>query len=86
MEVTTDDIHDSEVLPSLIANASGYRLTSGACIDGAYNSEKSYRLLRRMEINPIIKPRRNARTDRGPSERHSSVTIFKKIGEGNRAE
>ena len=28
MKVTTDDIHDSEALPSLMANASGRRLTS----------------------------------------------------------
>ena len=36
MEVTTDDIHDSEALPSLIANASRHRLISEAFMDGAY--------------------------------------------------
>ena len=48
MEVTTDGIHDSKALPSLITNASRHRLISEAFMDGAYDSIKSYRLLRRM--------------------------------------
>jgi len=48
MYVTTDDIHDSEVLPSMMADASRHRLISEACMDGAYDSGKSYRLLRSM--------------------------------------
>jgi len=81
MEVTTDDMHDSEVLPGLMANASMYRLISEACMDGAYDSSKNYALLRKMGIKPIIKPRRNARTNRGPPERRSSVIILKTLGE-----
>ena len=50
-------------------------------MDGAYDSIKSYRLLRRMGIKPIIKPRKNARTDRGPPERHNSVMMLKTLGE-----
>jgi len=73
MDVTTDGIHDSEALPSLITNASRHRLISEAYMDGAYDSIKSYRLLRRMGIKPIIKPRKNARTDRGPPERRNSA-------------
>jgi len=69
MDVTTDDIYDSEALPSLIAGVSRYRLISEAYMDGAYDSIKSYRLLKNAGIKPIIKPRRNARTDRGPPER-----------------
>jgi len=48
MDVTIDDIHDSKALPSLITNASRHRLISEAFMDGAYDSIKSYRLLRRM--------------------------------------
>jgi transposase len=81
MDVTTDDVHDSEVLPSLIANASKHRLISEACMDGAYDSSKTYALLRKMGIKPIIKPRRNARTDRGPPERRNSVMTLKTLGE-----
>jgi hypothetical protein len=80
MDVTTDDKHDSKALPSLMANASRYRLISEACMDGAYDSSKNYALLRKMGIKPIIKPRRNARTDRGPPERRVSVIMFKVLG------
>jgi len=41
MEVTTDDTHDSEVLPNLIMNASRHRLISEAYMDGAY--DKAYK-------------------------------------------
>mgnify|MGYP000231423189 CR=1 FL=1 len=46
MYVTTDGIHDSEVLPSIMANVSRHRLISEACMDGAYDSSKTYALLR----------------------------------------
>jgi len=81
MYVTTDDTHDSKALPSLIANASGYRSIAEAYMDGAYDSGKSYRLLKRAGINPIIKPRRNARTDRGPPEKRNSVMMLKTLCE-----
>jgi len=81
MYVTTDDMHDSEVLPSIIANASRHRTIIEAYMDGAYDSVKAYRLLGGMGVNPIIKPRRNARTDRGPPERRVSVIMFKVLGE-----
>jgi len=35
MEVTTDDIHDSEALPSIMADASRHRTVIEACMDGA---------------------------------------------------
>jgi hypothetical protein len=34
-----------------------------------------------MGIKPIIKPRRNARVDRGPPERRGSAIMFKTLGE-----
>jgi len=39
MYVTTDDTHDSEVLPSIIADASRHRSIAEACMDGAYDSK-----------------------------------------------
>jgi len=44
MYVTTDDAHDSEVLSSIIADASRNRAIIEAFMDGAYDSIKSYRL------------------------------------------
>jgi len=48
MDVTTDDMHDSEVLPNLIMDSSRHRLISEACMDGAYDSGRAYRLLGSM--------------------------------------
>jgi len=81
MDVTTDDVHDSKVLPSLMANASRHRAIIEAHMDGAYDSSKNYAQLGWMSIKPIINPRRNARVDRGPPERRNSVMILKTLGE-----
>ena len=78
---TIDNAHDSEVLPSLIMDISRHRTIIEACIDGAYDSIKPYRLLRRMGVKPIIKPRRNARTDQGSPERCISTIVLKTLGE-----
>jgi hypothetical protein len=78
MDVTTDDIHDSEVLPRLLKDAS---INRDVIMDGAYDTGNSYTLLRGMGIRPIIKPRANARTDRGPPERRISAAILKMFGE-----
>jgi hypothetical protein len=81
MDVTTDDVHDSEVLPRLLKDASMNRDVAEAFMDGAYDTRGSYIILRRMGIRPIIKPRANARTDRGPPERRISAAILKMFGE-----
>jgi hypothetical protein len=52
-----------------------------AFMDGAYDTRGSYIILRGMGIRPIIKPRANARTDRGPPERRISAAILKMFGE-----
>jgi len=81
MDVTTDDVHDSEVLPRLLKDASRNRDVIEAFMDGAYDTRGSYILLRGMGVGPIIKPRANARTDRGPPERRASAAILKMFGE-----
>jgi hypothetical protein len=81
MDVTTDDVHDSEVLPRLLKDASMNRDVAEAFMDGAYDTGNSYTILRRMGIRPIIKPRTNARTDRGHPERRASAAILRTFGE-----
>jgi hypothetical protein len=50
---------------------------------GAYDSSKNYTLLRGMSIKSIIKPRRNSRTDRGPSgEAKFNYNVQNVLGEG----
>jgi hypothetical protein len=80
MDVTMDDIHDSEVLPGLLKDASINRDVIEAFMDGAYDTGNSYIFLRGMGIRPVIKPRANARTDRGPPERRMSAAILKMFG------
>jgi hypothetical protein len=65
MDVTTDDIRDSEVLPKLLKDVSMNRDVAEAFMDGSYDTRGSYIILRRMGVRPVIKPRANARTDRG---------------------
>jgi hypothetical protein len=79
MDVTTDDIHDSEVLPRLLKDASINRDVAEAFM--GHTIRGSYILLRRMGIRPVIKPRANARTDRGPPERRISAAILRTFGE-----
>jgi hypothetical protein len=81
MDVTTDDVHDSEVLPRLLKDTSINRDVIKAFMDGAYDTRWSYIILRGMGIRPIIKPRANARTDRGPPERRTSAAILRTFGE-----
>lgn len=79
MEVTTDDVHDLEA--ALIKDASKLRRVSEAVMDGAYDNSKAYNLLRRMGVKPVIKPRRNARDDRGPPERRRMVRLIRRMGD-----
>jgi len=58
-------------------------MISEACMERAYDSMESYRLLGGMGINPIVKPRRNLRADGGPPERLTQVITFKMLGGGS---
>ncbi|MEM2704097.1 MAG: transposase, partial [Candidatus Bathyarchaeia archaeon] len=64
-----------------IKDSSKLRRVSKAVMDGAYDNAEAYNLLRRMSVKPIIKPRRNARADGGPSERRRAVRIIKRVGD-----
>jgi hypothetical protein len=54
MDVTMDDVHDYEVLPRLLKDASINRDVAEAFMDWAYDTENSYIILRRMGIRPVI--------------------------------
>jgi hypothetical protein len=78
MDVSTDDVHDSEVLPRLLKDASMNRdVIYGWCIRYREFIHPS----QGMGIRPIIKPRANAGTGRGPPERRISAAILKMFGE-----
>ena len=48
--------------------------------DGAYDSGDVYRLLEGRVIEPVIKPRRNARVDTGPPARRRAVSQIRELG------
>lgn len=50
MEVTTDDFYDSDALPAPIRNASSRRRIDEAIMGVAFDSAKSYRLLKRKWV------------------------------------
>ncbi|MEM2194438.1 MAG: hypothetical protein QW803_08175 [Candidatus Methanomethylicia archaeon] len=54
---------------------------SEAVMDGAYDNAEAYNLLRKMGVKPIIKPRHNARADKGPPERRRAVRLIEKVGD-----
>jgi hypothetical protein len=89
MDVSTDDVHDSEVLPRLLKDASMNRDVIEAFMDGSYDTRGSYTILRGMGIRPIIKPRANART-RGEYQqlysrclvREGGVCLWAMVGDG----
>jgi len=80
MEITTDDEHDVKALPGLVGEAEGNVRVARLYGDGAYDSEDVYRLLEAKVIEPVIKPRRNARVDTGPPARRRAVSQIRELG------
>jgi len=80
MEVTTDDEHDVKTLPGLVEEAGRNVRVARLYGDGAYDSGDVYRLLEGRVIEPVIKPRRNARVDTGPPARSRAVSQIRELG------
>ncbi|MEM2614362.1 MAG: hypothetical protein QXO15_09110 [Nitrososphaerota archaeon] len=49
-------------------------------MDEAYDNSEAYDLLRGMSVKPIIKPRRNAKANRGPPKRRM-VGLIRRISD-----
>jgi len=86
MEVTTDDVHDSEVVPGLLEEAEGTVRVEKMIGDGAYDSGLVYGELEKRGVEAVIKPRRNARSDTGPPARGVAVGHIRELGYGTWAE
>jgi hypothetical protein len=79
-EGTTDRVHDSEVAKRMVDRSMGAGNVIKVIGDGAYDSIRLIRHLERRGIEPIIRPRRNARTDRGPPSRRSAARMIRDYG------
>jgi hypothetical protein len=79
-EGTTDRVHDSEVAKRMVDRSMGAGNVIKVVGDGAYDSIRLIRHLERRGIEPIIRPRRDARTDRGPSSRRSAARMIRDYG------
>jgi hypothetical protein len=79
-ERTTDRVHDSEVAKRMIDRSMEAGKVIKVIGDGAYDSIGFIRYLERKGIEPVIRPRRNARTDRGPPSRRSAARMIRNYG------
>jgi hypothetical protein len=80
MEVTTDDVHDVRALPGLVEESRRNVRVIRVLGDPAYDSSKVYELLEGMGIEAVVKPKANARVDRGHSGRRWAVSVIKALG------
>jgi hypothetical protein len=79
-ERTTDRVHDSEVAKRMVDRSMKAGNVIKVIGDGAYDSIGSIRYLERKGIEPIIRPRRNARTGRGPPSGRSAARMIRDYG------
>lgn len=82
MDLTTNDIGDSEVLEDLM-NDIEVNIES-ASLDGAYDTKGNYNSLISRNIEPIIPPRENAIIWDKESEMHPRNRAVKRINESDR--
>ena len=80
MEVSTDDVHGVKALPGLVEEAEGNVRVAEVIGDGAYDSGEVYDLLEAKGVEPVIKPRRNARLGAGPPARRRAVALIRELG------
>jgi hypothetical protein len=80
LEGTTDRVHDSEAARRMVDRSMKAGNVIKVIGDGAYDSIRLIRHLERRGIEPIIRPRRNARTDRGPPSRRSAARMMRDYG------
>jgi hypothetical protein len=80
MEISTDDVHDVKALPGLVEGAERNVRVAKVYGDGAYDSGEVYDLLEAKGIEPVVKPRRNARLGTGPPARRRVVSQIRELG------
>jgi hypothetical protein len=82
MEVTTDDVHDIRALPSLVERSSRNVRIYRVLGDPAYDSSRVYSLLEGLGMEAVVKPKVNARSDRGHPGRRWAASVIGALGYG----
>jgi hypothetical protein len=82
MEVSTDDVHDVREAAGLVDGSSRSVRVSRVIGDAAYDSSRVYSLLGERGIEVVVKPKRNARADRGHPSRRRAVSVIRELGYG----
>ncbi len=80
MEVTTDDTHDVKALPGLVEGSGRNVRVSRVYGDPAYDSSAVYALLEGLGVEVVVKPKGNARVDRGHAGRRRAVGLIRALG------
>jgi IS5 family transposase len=80
MEVTTDDVHDVKRAVSLVAGAERNVRVSRVLGDAAYDSSRVHGFLEDRGIEAVVKPKANARADRGHPSRRRAVSVIRCFG------
>ena len=80
MEVTTDDVHDSEVFPRLLEEAESHGKALKAYGDGAYDAGGVYEFSESKGVEAIVKPRRNSRIDTPSEAKGRAVRLYRLLG------
>lgn len=78
--LTTNDIHDSEVLEDLLAQVDGPIAQVSA--DGAYDTEGCYHAITDRQARPVIPPREHAAINQEPqwATRNATIERIREIG------
>jgi hypothetical protein len=80
IEVSTDDTYDVKALPGLVEEAGRKVQVARVIGDGAYDSGGVYDLLESRDIEAVIKPRRNSRSDTRFPGRRQAVERVRGLG------
>ena len=80
MEVTTDDAHDVKEASGLVDGALRRIRVSRVYCDAAYDSSGLYSLLEERGVEVVVKPKVNARVDRGHPSRRRVVSMIRGLG------
>jgi hypothetical protein len=80
MEVGTDEEHDVRRLPNLVEESARNVRVARLYGDCAYDSSAVYGLLEERGVDVIVKPKRNARSDRGHPSRRRAVEMIRGVG------